>query len=90
MANPNPYKARLARALKRKPGDIDATRRRTWAVLCLAYDEVGLAPDADRRRNAILAYSQVATLYAKTCEAAELEARIQALEDAAQWRDGPR
>jgi len=90
MPNPNPYQARLARAQKRRPGDIDAVRRRTWGVLCLAYSEIADAADADERRKAILAYGQIATLYARVLEASEIEARICALEQAmAERQDRP-
>jgi hypothetical protein len=82
MPNPNPYKARLARAEKHAPGDIDAFRRRTWALLCLAYEDCG-SEGPDLRRKGILAYVQIGTLYLRTWEVSEVEARIQALEQAA-------
>jgi hypothetical protein len=81
MSNANPYQARLAKALRHKPDDLDATRRRCWGILCLAYDEVGVAEDAEARRNAILAYAQVAGAYVKLWEAGEYEARLSALEE---------
>jgi hypothetical protein len=40
VANRNPYKARLSKALRNAPGDLDSAKRRTWGILCLAYDEV--------------------------------------------------
>jgi hypothetical protein len=84
VANRNPYQARLAKALRQKPGDLEATKRRTWGMLCLAYDEVGTAADADQRRKAMLAYAQIASVYLKLYEVAELEPRLQALEAAMQ------
>jgi hypothetical protein len=84
VANRNPYQARLAKALRQKPGDLEATKRRTWGVLCMAYDEVGTAVDADQRRKAMLAYTQLAGVYLKLYEVAELEPRLQALEAAMQ------
>ena len=84
MSNPNPYHARLAKALQHKPGDLDATKRRMWGVLCLAYDEVGTAEDGEQRRKAMLAYAQLAGVYLKRYEMAELEPRLQALEAAMQ------
>jgi hypothetical protein len=84
VANRNPYKARLAKALRNMPGDLDAVKRRTFGVLCLAYDEVGTAEDAEQRRKAMLAYAQVAGVYIKLYEIAELEPRLQALEHAMQ------
>jgi len=66
------------------PGDLDAVKRRTFGVLCLAYDEVGTAEDAEQRRKAMLAYAQVAGVYIKLYEIAELEPRLQALEHAMQ------
>jgi hypothetical protein len=89
VANRNPYQARLdqarlAKALRQKPGDLDATKRRTWGLLCLAYDEVGTAENADQRRKAMLAYAQLAGVYLKLYEVAELEPRLQVLEAAMQ------
>jgi hypothetical protein len=82
VANRNPYKARLAKALRNAPGDLDAVKHRTFGVLCLAYEEIGTAADADQRRKAMLAYTQVAGVYIKLYEIAELEPRLQALEAA--------
>jgi hypothetical protein len=82
VANRNPYKARLAKALRNAPGDLDAVKRRTFGVLCLAYEEIGTADDADQRRKAMLAYAQVAGVYIKLYEIAELEPRLAALEAA--------
>jgi hypothetical protein len=80
MANRNPYKARLAKALRNAPGDLDAVKHRTWGVLCLAYDEIGTAENGDQRRKAMLAYAQIAGVYLKLYEVAELEPRLRALE----------
>jgi hypothetical protein len=82
MPNPNPWKARLAKAAKHAPGDIDAFRRRTWALLNLAYDDCAQV-DPDQRRRAILAYAQLAGVYARLLETSVLEAlqaRITTLE----------
>jgi hypothetical protein len=81
VPNPNPYKARLARAEKHAPGDIEAFRRRTWALLCLAYEDCG-SDDAEQRRKGILAYSQIGALYLRTWEISEVQARLLALEQA--------
>jgi hypothetical protein len=84
VANRNPYKARLAKALRHMPGDLESTKRRTWGILCLAYDEVATAGDTEQRRKAMLAYAQLAGVYLKLYEVAELEPRLQALEAAMQ------
>jgi hypothetical protein len=84
VANRNPYKARLAKALRNAPGDLDAVKRRTFGVLCLAYEEIATSGDADQRRKAMLAYAQVAGVYIKLYEIAELEPRLAALESAMQ------
>jgi hypothetical protein len=84
VSNPNPYQARLAKALRHKPGDLESTKRRTWGVLCLAYDEVAAAADGDQRRKAMLAFTQIAGVYVKLYEIAELEPRLAALESAMQ------
>jgi hypothetical protein len=83
VPNPNPYKARLAKAEKHAPGDIEAFRRRTWALLCLAYEDCG-SEDLEQRRKGILAYSQIAAVYLRTWEVSELDARLLALEQADQ------
>jgi hypothetical protein len=80
VANPNPYKARLAKALRHKPGDIDAVMRRTWGVLCLAYDELAEAPDGEARRKGMVTYAQLAGVYAKLYELYTIEADLAALE----------
>jgi hypothetical protein len=82
VPNPNPWKARLARAEKQTPGDIEAFRRRTWALLCLAYEDCG-RDDPEQRRKGVLAYSQIGTLYLRTWEVSEVSARLAALEAAA-------
>jgi hypothetical protein len=79
VANPNPWKARLTKALRGTPGSIEETRRRTWAVLCLAYEDCG-AEDPDQRRKAVLAYGQLVATYVKLCELTEVEARLAAVE----------
>jgi hypothetical protein len=84
VANRNPYQARLAKALRQKPGDLERTKRRTWGILCLSYDEVAAAEDVDQRRKAMLAYTQIASVYVKLYEISELEPRLQALEAAMQ------
>ena len=50
----------------------------------LSYDEIASAEDADQRRKAMLAYAQLASVYLKLYEVAELEPRLQALEAAMQ------
>ncbi len=81
MANPNPWKARLARYQRTPPGDIEALRRQTWAVLMLAFEGCA-TEEPEQRRKALLAYGQLAASYLKLYEVAELEPRLQALEQA--------
>jgi hypothetical protein len=88
MANPNPYKARLARALKRPAGDIEQVHRRAWALLCVAYDEVGAAEDAESRRKGLLTFAQLASVYLRIHEQSEILPRLAALEQAASARNG--
>jgi hypothetical protein len=80
VANPNPYKARLAKALRHKPGDIDGIMRRAWAVLCLAYDEIAEAPDGEARRKGMVTFAQLAGVYARLYELHTIEADLAALE----------
>jgi hypothetical protein len=81
MANPNPWQARLARAERRKPGSLEDMKRRTWGLLCLAYDDVG-DPDPDRRRKALGAYAALGALYLRLAEQTEILPRLEALEAA--------
>jgi hypothetical protein len=80
LANPNPVKARLQKALKQKAGDLEALRQRTWGVLEVSYADVAAAETPDDRRRAILAFVQVAATYTRTYEVGELEARLKVLE----------
>ena len=80
MANQNPWQARLAKALKDKPGDLAQARQRTWAVLCLTYERIGQAEDSDEQRKWVLAYVQVAASYARLYEGDELESRLATVE----------
>jgi hypothetical protein len=88
VANRNPYQARWAKALRQKPGDVEATTRRTWGMLCLPYDGVGAAGDAEQRRKAMRPYGQLAGIDVTRYEVAELEPRLQAFE-AAKAREEP-
>jgi hypothetical protein len=88
VANHNPWKARLARYRKQEPGDIESLRRQTWAALMLAYE--GCATEDDEaRRKALLAYATLAGVYLRTWEVTEIEARILALEQAAERNGQP-
>jgi len=81
VSNPNPYKARLSKALRRKPGAIDDILRRTWGVLCLAYDEIALAEDGESRRKRMLAFGQLASAYSKLYELHVVEVELAQLEE---------
>jgi hypothetical protein len=81
MANRNPWQARLARAQKRPAGDIEQVQRRAWALLCLAYEDCA-SDDLEQRRKGILAFAQLAGVYLRVTEQAELVPRLAALEAA--------
>ena len=80
MANPSPYKARMARRQIRKPGDIHAVMRLLWRALKTAEDILDEAEEPELTLRAIHAISQASGQYAKLLEIGELEARIAALE----------
>ena len=82
MGNRNPYQARLASAMRRKPLNLHQVKQRTSAVLIEAYLAIGEGPDEDSRRKAMLCYSQIAMAYAKLWEVTEIETRLAALEHA--------
>lgn len=105
MSNANPTKARQAKKARRKgkPGTLEDARRLMWRALTRADElldtesedpETGeVRPDNALALKAIHAISQGASAYAKIVEAGELEARIKALEDAAEGNPegaGPR
>ncbi len=79
MSNPNPYAARLAAAARRKPGDLDEVRARTWGALLQSYTDIGVS-DPEQRRKALLAYAQLAGVYVRLLEVGEHEARLTKLE----------
>ena len=78
--NRNPYQARLAQAIRRKPLNLEQVKQRTSAVLIEAYQAIGEGADEDTRRKAMLCYSQIAMAYCKLWEATELESRLAAME----------
>jgi hypothetical protein len=80
MANRNPWQARLAKALKRKPFTIDEVLRLDSAVLAIAFVNVVSAPTPEAQRLHLLAYCAISGKLAKQLEVGELEARIAALE----------
>jgi hypothetical protein len=88
MPNPNPWKARLAKALRAKPLSIDALLRLDSHALILAYFDVVDAPDSEARRKAILAYAAISGKVSRHLELVELEARVLALEQMSAERNG--
>ena len=80
MANKNPYAARLANAMRRKPLNLEQIKQRTSAVLIEAYLAIGAGADEDTRRKAMLCYSQLAMAYLKLWEVGEMEATLLAQE----------
>ena len=89
MANPNPWKARLARYQRTPPGDIETLRRQMWAALMLALEGCA-TKDAEQRRKALLAYSQLTATYLKITEQAEILPRLDALEAAMRQQENDR
>jgi len=84
MANVNPWQARM----KRWPVPIEELQAQAYGVLMLAYEGVAVE-DAEQRRKNILAYFQGLAAFTRFHEAVELEARIQALEMAAERSGSP-
>jgi hypothetical protein len=80
VANPDPWKARLALAARRKPGDIAEVRAKLWGGIVVAYDRIGVTEDSDKQRQWVNTLAMACTAYAKLCEASEVEARLSALE----------
>ncbi|GHF32285.1 hypothetical protein HNQ07_000429 [Deinococcus metalli] len=93
MPNPNPHEARQAKRRKRRaqPGTLEDARALLWRALTRA-GELLEVEDAGHALKAVHAISQGAAAYARIVEVGELEARLSALEDAAdeEERGGPR
>jgi hypothetical protein len=80
MPYKNPYRARMAKALRHAPGNLEELKRRTFATLVLSFDEISLCDSSEERRKWVLAFGQIAGTYLKIYETGELEPRLQALE----------
>ena len=83
MPDTRPHLARLAKRSRRSLGDLSAARRRTFAAL--EYAEAVMRDAAANEDHATVlravhATTQAAAAFSKLVEAAELEARIAALE----------
>ena len=81
MPNPNPYRARLAKALRSPAGELEDVRRRTWGVLCLAYDRLGQSQDSEGQRRWAMVYMQIAGVYTKLLDSSQMHDRLTQIED---------
>lgn len=82
MANSSPYKARMGRKLRGKPGRLPEVQLILWHALKRAQGILDASTEDDATLRAIHCLSQVAGQYVKLLEIGELEARIAALEAA--------
>jgi hypothetical protein len=80
VANPNPWRARMEAAAKRKPADLTEARQQAWVVLCVAYERIATSRSSADQRKWCLAYSQLVAMFAKLFEVGEIEARLKAVE----------
>lgn len=89
MANPdaNPLKARIAQRRKRKAGTLKDVTGMLWEALEAARELLS-EEDTGTRLKAIHALSQTASSYARVYEVGELEARLEALEQAQEAQQG--
>jgi hypothetical protein len=86
--NPSPYKARLAKKERSKPGSLDDLTHTLWKAIQrldghleqLSDDEEKI--DTNELCKLTHALSQSASTYIKIIETGELEARLEALEQA--------
>lgn len=81
MANPNPHQGRLAQRRRRKPGNMQALAAKLWGALEVA-ERLLSHPEPATQLRAVHAISQAAGSYARLYEVGELEARLNALEQA--------
>jgi len=82
VANPNPYKARLARWEKQWPIPIERLQAQAFSVLMLAYEDVAQGKPDERRRHIHVYFTALAcfTKLLESSELAELRARLEAIE----------
>lgn len=80
--SPNPYRARLAKKRRRKPGDVHDVLTVLWHAVLTAesvLEEAQGQPELQLR--ACHCVAQTAGQYIKALEVGELEARLKVLED---------
>jgi hypothetical protein len=88
MANPNPHAARLAKRRAHKPLDLlDVLKIMTKAIR-EAEAAMLTTTEVDLSLRCVHALSQACGQYAKLLEIGEFEARLKALEDAKDRRNG--
>jgi hypothetical protein len=80
MANASPYRARMGKKLRGKPGDLPALQLILWHALKRAQGVLDGATEDETILKAVHAISQCAGQYVKLLEVGEFEARIAALE----------
>jgi hypothetical protein len=78
--NRSPYRARMGRKLRGKPGTLPELLLILWHTLKRAQGVLDAATDDEATLKAVHAVSQCAGQYVKLLEIGELEARIAALE----------
>jgi hypothetical protein len=86
--NASPYKARLGKRLRGKPGDLADLQKILWYSLKLAQGVLDQATEDDQILRAVHCVSQCAGQYAKLLEVGEFEARLAAIEATLYGRAG--
>jgi hypothetical protein len=89
--NANPYKARMAKAARKRPrdpGDLRQLTRVLWQAILEAEEILTRAVDDELTLRAVHAISQAAGQYARLLEVGEFEARLPQIEDNQQRRNG--
>jgi hypothetical protein len=86
----NPYAARLVKKRKHKPGNLQDLLRVLWQALLEAEAVLNAAgpDDWEMTLKAAHCISQCGGQYAKLLEVGEFEARLKALENGYQGRNG--
>ncbi len=88
MANKNPYQGRIERKAKRSAGDITRLREKLWKALERAEGLMD-SDDAAVVLRAIHALAQATGPYLKAVEVGEIEARLRAIEERVNSKEGP-
>jgi hypothetical protein len=80
MSNINPYRARMAKKSRRKPGDLPALARQLWGAVLHAEEVLEAAGTPELKLRGVHALVQAGAAYLRLLEVGEMESRIKEIE----------